>query len=330
MQQRYKTIQGLRAFGSIYVCLFHIIYWWNKPNDILTGLFDKGNYGVDIFFVLSGFVLYVSIKELQPGFKSFLFFFKRRIIRIYPIYFILIGFFLLFGLIAANSHSVEDIAMALILAPGHKPLIIVSWTLQYEIYFYFLLSMYVLFPKFKWGLFLLLPLSLISVLNCLGLPSVKIPVSGMYNEFVLEFFCGIGCALLINKSSYHTSTALLLIGSILFIFAPFNTSVRFLDFGVPAACILFGLVGLEKLNIIIVPRWVTLLGDASYVLYLIHVPLISFALPKPGSQITIERIYILLIVTVIIILSIIVHLYIEKPILKKLISGLIATKQIKK
>lgn len=83
------NIQGMRAFAALAVVLFHLIvtaYRYDIPISILNGAEYWGPAGVDIFFVISGFVMVESQqrKTLNP-----LAFFKRRVARIAPLYLLL-------------------------------------------------------------------------------------------------------------------------------------------------------------------------------------------------------------------------------------------------
>ncbi len=89
MQSKIDVIQGLRGVSVISVMLFHL-----APE-----IFTLGYLGVDIFFVISGFVITKSISEnIQKGTFSLQSFYARRILRLYPalLIFIFISIFLIF------------------------------------------------------------------------------------------------------------------------------------------------------------------------------------------------------------------------------------------
>ena len=91
---KYRHIQALRGLAVILVFLFHL--------DL--SFFKYGYLGVDIFFVISGFVVarsFFYIQESNTFFSSLLLFYKKRFLRIYPnlliFSFVVFLFWLLFG-----------------------------------------------------------------------------------------------------------------------------------------------------------------------------------------------------------------------------------------
>ncbi len=106
---------------------------------------NYGNLGVEIFFVLSGYLIYGSLIGRRTAFTRFIF---RRIQRIYPAF--IVAFALEFAAkLAGGGHDVLPagavdaalvIAANLLLLPGILPLpqiMAVAWTLSYEMFFYF-------------------------------------------------------------------------------------------------------------------------------------------------------------------------------------------------
>jgi peptidoglycan/LPS O-acetylase OafA/YrhL len=81
--ERIDAIDGLRAIAILGVLIFHTNFIMADGNLFLSG----GFLGVDIFFVLSGYlVTLISLKELQSGKFKILSFYKKRFIRILPLF----------------------------------------------------------------------------------------------------------------------------------------------------------------------------------------------------------------------------------------------------
>ena len=143
----YRNIQGMRAIAALMVVACHM-FWslvpmrthWAKPFFAAVG-----PAGVDIFFVISGFIIYhvvrrsvASLEQVGRGRAVFAFAMKR-FIRIYPLYWIAFA--------AASVVMVWSPPTAL---PLKKPVVAllmlvdsipnyvvgVAWTLTYEVYFY--------------------------------------------------------------------------------------------------------------------------------------------------------------------------------------------------
>ena len=89
LQKRFIAMDGLRGIAALYVLMFHAGEWFPKSWT------SRGWLSVDLFFVLSGFVIAASYEQRLANYLHPFDFFKLRIIRLYPLY--LIG--LLVGII---------------------------------------------------------------------------------------------------------------------------------------------------------------------------------------------------------------------------------------
>lgn len=137
-------IQLLRGLAATAVVVHHALEQSNgaigrfSPDWLTT----VGAAGVDIFFVISGFVMfYVSFGpgRSPPTAGDFLF---RRATRIYPFYWLCCIAMLIIsamGFLASHRYDANTILTSLALLPGRK-IIGVSWTLVFEIYFYLIFA----------------------------------------------------------------------------------------------------------------------------------------------------------------------------------------------
>ena len=163
----------------------------------------------------------------------------------------------------------------------------VSWSLTNELFFYILFTLSILIPKKKYSLLLLLLYFIVLLL----LPFTSINAADR-NDFVslllfpmsIEFLLGIAVVLLVEKFPQNWITTVLLTGTGFFILsAIFNNNGLFflnngynrvLMFGFPAFLIILTLVKYESTVTIKVNKLFLQLGDASYSIYLFHLPIV--------------------------------------------------------
>ncbi|MDX7998850.1 acyltransferase [Xenorhabdus sp. Reich] len=139
------SIHYLRGIAALFVVFYHFRFTINNvysEKDLGDLLFDFGYFGVDLFFMISGFVMVLSTKENTSKMS----FFMKRFFRIYPLYFFVL---ILFLLTSNNDYNIVSIIKSFLLvhlnydsmAPFFSYSIIDSaWTLTYEVTFYFLLA----------------------------------------------------------------------------------------------------------------------------------------------------------------------------------------------
>lgn len=296
----FRNVQALRALAALLVLAFHTYaiegkYFGGHAVPKVLGTF--GTCGVDLFFIISGFVM-TTVTRGQfgsgSGAASFL---VRRVARIYPIYWFYCLIVLAVMLVmpqwvnASNGHHADILYSLLLLPPSDTlPLLLQGWTLTYEMFFYFVFAGMMAFIAER-----VLPLALIgwALATCVlaywlassqqhVLTSPMLNLAG--NPLVLEFVAGCFCGLLWPLIRKAWAPVILIVG----IFAlaisvklgeqvGLDTVVqwRFAYFGIPAFFIVLGAVGLEAHAYLHAPRPFCRLGDASYSLYLSHVLVIS-------------------------------------------------------
>lgn len=308
----YDSIQALRAMAAIYVCLFHISYWWNLKHDALDGLFAHGASGVDLFFVISGFVIVQKMQTSGTGYSAAGWFLAKRMYRIYPLYWLVLIVTLVVNPVIFQTTGLRDLLEAIFLVPGHRPILIISWTLGYELYFYFLISLAILYKPFRWILALLLFCSFVSTASR-TIPGLRLlPVSGIYNGYVSEFLLG-GLAFPLSRHlPVRVDGALAGLGLILFFLPVPLPGLETIKYGIASFFLISGLVALEKRSVIRIPAWLRLMGDASYALYLIHLLLIQAFLSVPAKPWQSSRLLLLGIVGIMVVCSVLVYVFIDR------------------
>lgn len=263
---RLGNLQALRGLAALAVVLFHVIETsahQQRPVQGLAPLAGWGAWGVDLFFVLSGFVMVHVQQRRARSAREFL---ADRLWRIAPLYWLLT---LLLVLLQVLRPSLFNGALAdtrLVLASlgfvagpwlGHAPVLWLGWTLEWEMAFYALFAMGLLLP-WRWGPAVCVAAGL-SLLMALGADALG-----------LEFLLGMGVAALHARwpCSRPLAWALLALGAagLLASIGQAAPAQRLWQWGLPCLLVVAGAVPLGQ------TRWAPgqWLGDASYSLYLIQ------------------------------------------------------------
>ncbi len=295
---RLLLIQVLRGLAAIFVVFYHatILSEANySPYVLLSGLFMKGYAGVDFFFVLSGFIIaYAHFSDIgrKDRLRPFV---LKRFLRLYPLYWIVsclvvLAYFLIPGIGAGQEYVKEPmvIVRSLLLFPQpNQPVLSVAWTLVYEVLFYILFCGLILFTR-KASRVMAIAWLALSALNCAGVSRWLFGFPGNYvteyffSGYNFEFLEGIVAALLVmNRRFGRFGAAFMVAGVILFIlscallptFLPANQ--RMLFYGIPFALLIMGAAAKDLADPPRVPGFLAYLGEASYSIFLVHLPSIS-------------------------------------------------------
>jgi len=288
------NIQALRAIAALLVVCAHLpgIEAKHSPDQILPTIFMLGISGVDLFFVISGFIMVYVTWNTPRTLKDVGRFLFSRFTRIYPIYWVIaimvfIPWKIRPDLISFNPSETSLLRSFLLLPDNTFPMLKVAWTLIHELYFYLIFAVCLIFPK----RFLMIGLSLWAALILLLQNSGFCPLSPtlrlMINPMGLEFYFGavIGWLYLRKETALPLVWPVLILGILAFITGlsyqssiavdPFpNYAQRVIVFGIPSALIVYGLVGIESLGRA-ASKPLSTLGDWSYSLYLSHVLTLS-------------------------------------------------------
>jgi exopolysaccharide production protein ExoZ len=278
------NIQVLRAFAATSVVFLHV------SSDAGLSLFPSfGAFGVDVFFVISGYIItYVAFRDPAQ-------FMRKRIIRIVPAYWtmtlLVYGVALLSpSLLRHTSTDPSLLVNSLFFIPhetahGPIPTLALGWTLNYEMYFYLLFAIgLVLSKRYSSVIAMVLILGIMALTDVIGPRSQAAAYYGQ--PIVLEFVYGILLYHAFRLAAPDAASSgrpkdagfglvlILIGGAILFLVIAEVTghdSPRFAAKGLPAAALVAGALLLETRYAF---AWrnkaILLLGEASYVLYLIH------------------------------------------------------------
>jgi peptidoglycan/LPS O-acetylase OafA/YrhL len=279
----------LRAVAVLLVTMLH-----TRQELLLeapSGLPDFGSYGVDIFFVISGFIMSSIIlhSDQKAGPGAAWAFLQRRLIRIFPIYWV-------FAILAATrlllSQRQFDLTYlrSVFLLPGShwpyfKELVAFSWTMMFEMYFYYVFAAVLLITVLRAVPLVIALLSFVVILGSF----VDIRRSYLIvacNPMLLEFLFGAVLALLHRRfgTKRRAGITLLALGVIasfgLRIFSLSTTNGMnevkrgthlmpgVLTWGVAAAMIVGGMVFWQPEFKTRLGKIAVVLGNASYSTYL--------------------------------------------------------------
>jgi exopolysaccharide production protein ExoZ len=328
-------LQILRGLAAAAVVVHHALEVSNGAAssfspDFLT---TSGAAGVDVFFVISGFIiLYTSFppgrRPLAPST-----FILRRIVRIYPMYWICCACTLgimSFGFLQNHHLDLTSIALSLALLPSPKLILDISWTLVYEIYFYaiFALALTRFSSAFGSALFTTAAIILF-MLGGLMLDDGVLK-NFLSDPVVYEFVLGLWLAIGFLRWSARwpvlpavaVGAVILLMLAPLFI-VPRDTGGltdwwRPFAWGLPAAFLVGALLAIPEPKDGL-QRHLAHLGDASYALYLTHIfTMLGYAILLRKTAITsIPQILVVpIIVLIALAVGVFAHRYIEKPLLQ--------------
>ncbi len=314
--KRLANVQALRALAAIAVIVGHsggmnIIH-------VPPMLQACGYSGVDVFFVISGFI--ISQTAIRPNFSradagAFL---LRRYWRIYPLYWIALIAVVVFSrnvlplqypLVACNKPQ----AHYLLLLTQSNCWIPPAWTLKFELYFYTAFAAALLVAPRR-------VFPVITVAMCGQLLAVYTAGSAQSNDafftspLILEFGFGCGVAWLHHKRLSAPIIPVLAIGVLVFAVGPYVASTqepkplfRTFSFGLGAAFILYAALMAEVRGLPAAPRFLQQLGDASYSIYLWHWPIITLCAKAALGWYT---------VAIAVAFGVLSYLWIERPLLQ--------------
>lgn len=280
------SIQGLRAIAAWLVVFHHVlqIYYESTYTSLLGWLaLAKGSVGVDLFFVISGFVMIIVTSSGTTSAGSFL---MRRLARIVPAYWLATGIFA--GVLLVFPHLVrhpirldlQHLGMSLGFLsgyfPGHfYPVLTVGWSLNFEMLFYFLLALAIASGRAlavshleRW----LVPLAIACLVFVYpwSFPGTEM----LKSRLLLVFVMGHALGLLYVRQRLPLKPWLgpLLIGAGIATILTFERKATIV-WGAACTAIVWGSLCLERYFARM--KWLSTLGNWSYSTYLVH-PIVIF------------------------------------------------------
>lgn len=275
-----NNLQILRGISAILVCCFHFREALNfDRNNWGSALFEKGSIGVPIFFVISGYIMVFSTRKISHLhiWTNIVSFYKKRIIRIVPLYYLLTILWMLFSgslLYFLEYNKSERLVKSLLFLPQKDqfPVLFLGWSLNCEMFFYFIFALSLVFKKHRYlAVILFFTISMIAGWIFTPENAFLKMITGILNIY---FIIGILLGLFLDKIRLNKN--ILLPTSIVFmtIFASYFFSIvpvsgeLFTVFPVTllvSAFLIFDVFLKVKTN-----SFLKMLGDISYSIYLSH------------------------------------------------------------
>ena len=319
------SIQYLRAVAAVGVVVWHAQGQVGLPETQVL------QAGIEIFFVISGYVMWLILSErpVSPGV-----FLQKRLARVVPLYWLLTSLMVVLLLVAPQllqstrfdlAHVVASYLFVAwpnpVEAAGLKPVMIPGWTLNYEMAFYVLLTLSLMLKARLRGGFVIGVLLALTALSVLPLP----PVAGFYaSPFMAEIALGVGLAMVFPRLPerwlrhggliFILGCGLLLAGGSVI---DAEAHGRLVLLALPATLIVAGLVAVEQAGRLPSLPVLKAVGDASYPLYMIHPVLLSAmaqALTWTGLALP-PWLYVVAAVVITSIVGWFAHLWLERPLI---------------
>ena len=322
---RLDSLQILRAIAAFAVLVFHLGDSLVRDFGMFaTNPFEIGAHGVDMFFVISGFIICYASKDSSSSIE----FAKKRIFRIRPLYYLLTFGVFAIALVApqllnSTEANFVNLAKSLAFIPYEaanglvQPLLFLGWTLNFEMFFYLLFAICIGLRHRE---------------IVVGLVVVAIALTGLWVDFghvipdffsrsiILNFAWGVAVFLVYkHMPSLIAKLRWLWVPAAVFILMqliwPIPLSGEF-SIGIPSAFILLSVLPQNKISGP-VGDGVKLIGDASYSLYLVHPYVIQACvkviIPLLGGGILAIALLSVLSIIGSIVASVLLFKFVEKP-----------------
>lgn len=305
-ESKLNSIQVLRGIAALYVTIYHLkdVMPEGAPfRKEFEFVFGSGPAGVSLFFVISGFIMVFITRNTVLSGRNILRFVTKRLIRIWPAYAVItLLYCLLHSRLTPNPEWPSELLRSLLFMPlsstpppfyGYAVLN-VGWSLNYEIYFYFLIAISMLFSRLRWyAFFLMIAVTLVGIPTYYGVFTLKAdkmkdlgsPYLNMVtNPIIWNFVCGVLLGLAYDHRTLcgrvRAFLSLTMVAPTLLCLALWQFLSGFLggfgpfEWGLGSAAVFTVFVFHYQERIQKFPSWLVGLGDMSFSIYLLHVPIV--------------------------------------------------------
>jgi exopolysaccharide production protein ExoZ len=314
--EKIKNIQALRAFAAAFVVFYHCDY-------AFFGLRPFGAFGVDVFFVISGFIM-AYLCAAKPDR-----FFQRRLLRILPLYWTatvaVFATCLAFpAMMQTTRPDLAQLAKSLLFipflkSPGHiQPTLFLGWTLNYEMFCYATVALGLWLSRSR-AIIVSSALVVGTMLACLPFAGRSVVAEFYGNPIVLEFIAGTALyrmwqRIAVPPRAVLWATAGASTAALIALDAAAGPTLRRAGLMPTSFALVFAVVMLSRSGADTRSRLAVLCGDASYVLYLLH----PYAVRPATRLLARYGVYnlatVMLVLAATVAIAIAVHLYCERPV----------------
>jgi exopolysaccharide production protein ExoZ len=321
-------IQILRLLAAVAVVAFHA--WgvapdgFKIPESAIAFALAHGGHGVDLFFVISGFIIFYATHRASLTPAEFL---RRRVERIVPLYFLVTFAVIALAVTLPDTfgtegwytprHILKSLAF-IAFTDGEMPVVYLGWSLEYEMYFYLAVAFLMALTRDAWRNIVMIFSALVIIGQIPGVGTMLGNYAFFVDPMILEFVFGIIAASIFVNGRVGWPIALPAVCAITAVLAA-DPASRVIVFGIPSACLVAAAayVSRKRIDLSWPERALARLGDASYSIYLVQVQTVSLASASIASLVPVIPPVLLVTVTsgIVVALGLLLNIVAERPLL---------------
>lgn len=261
------SVHLLRFFAAAFVVVSHTINALQLPKPDM----HPGDIGVDIFFIISGLVIGLSTRDGDSPVR----FAIKRFVRVVPPYWVATLSMIAFLYVTGDAPSWEDIGLSLsflsLFGPKFFPIIFPGWTLSYEMLFYLIYGLVLATFRKHVSIICMIVVAAFSAAN---IPNFLGDTHYFRVFMCIEFVYGLALSAVVARWKPNPQIGIIcFVAALASLYTNLHASGP-LNWGVPSLLIVIGVIQFENLSFLRT-KTAFLLGDASYAIYLFHIPLMS-------------------------------------------------------
>lgn len=282
------SLQQLRFLAAALVVLSHtedrMLQFGERFHVSVEIIGFSGRFGVDIFFVISGFIMGVIALDRFGSVSAAVHFAKNRIARIVPIYWIMttaaIGIIFLANTLGDPNRNdpvtAEYLIKSLLFIPylnfagEHRPVLPVGWTLDFEMFFYAVFALCLLFRRTTGSLLLAATFGAVFLIG--RNEWAPAPLGIWANPIIFEFLLGFGLALVRRQMGWRIAARghFIILVAVIAAYTAIPAPSLLLNAMIAVLLVAFCALSTDIASPSRFDRMIVRFGDASYSMYLTH------------------------------------------------------------